>query len=385
MTVANPAAVVAFAGGGTGGHLFPGLALARWLRENHPDLEVVFFSTGRALERRLLRDGEFQVVRLAARPSPEHWWGWWMTGVSQATAVLRALSALRRLRVSVVVALGGYGSVAPAVAAWLSGRPVVVLEQNRLPGRASRLLSLFADVVCTAWPETAAGLWRRAYAVTTGTPLRPEVLSGDPERARRAAGFAPRRPVLLVLGGSQGAHAVNRWVAASLAQVARELPRLQIVHQCGTRDYGWLREAYREVNLRSWVKPFLDRIGDFYALATLAVARAGATTLAELAAVGLPAVLVPYPYAADGHQRANALLAAQWGGAVVVEESEFERTSLAALLRELLRDRSRRRAMARALKRMSRPEATRLVGQCVESLCRHPRARGAALVAGNGR
>lgn len=385
MTAAASRTVVALAGGGTGGHLFPGLALARWLRRAHPDLEVVFFSTGRPLERRLLGGGEFEVVRLRARPSPERWWGWWLTGASQAAATLGALGVLRRLRVSVVVALGGYGSVAPALAAWLSGRPVVVLEQNRVPGRATRLLSLVADVVCTAWPETVAGLWRRAYAVTTGNPLRPEVLTGDPERARLAARLTRRGPVLLVLGGSQGAHAINRWVAQALPEVARELPRLQIVHQCGPRDCTWLRQAYREVNLRAWVRPFLDRIGDFYALATLAVARAGATTLAELAAVGLPAILVPYPYAVDGHQRANAQLASDRGGAVVVEESEFGRTSLVALLGELLRDRSRRRAMARALRRMSRPQATRLVGQCVESLCRHPRARGAALVAGDDR
>ncbi|MCK4300609.1 MAG: UDP-N-acetylglucosamine--N-acetylmuramyl-(pentapeptide) pyrophosphoryl-undecaprenol N-acetylglucosamine transferase, partial [Planctomycetes bacterium] len=167
--------------------------------------------------------------------------------------------------------------------------------------------------------------------------------------------------------------------------LAQELPDLQIVHQTGELDYPWVAEAYRGVGLRAWVKPFLPDIGDFYALASVAVARAGATTLSELAAVGLATVLVPYPYATDDHQRANAHLAADRGAAVVVEEADFERTSLVALVRELLGDRDRRRRMAAALRAMARPQATRLVGQCVTSLLLHPHAQGAAMVAGNGR
>ncbi len=385
MTARGSRPVVAFAGGGTGGHLFPGLAVARWLRDADPGLRIVFFTTGRPLERRLLGGGEFEVVRLRGRASPARWWGWPLTGASQVTAGLGALGALRRLGVSVLVTLGGYGSVAPGLAAWSLGRPVVALEQNSIPGRATKLLSLVADVVCTTWPEAVEGLWRRAYAVTTGNPLRPEVLRGEAERARRSAWFHCRGPVLLVLGGSQGSRAVNRWVTNSLPALARELPHLQIVHQAGELDYPWVAQAYRGVGLRAWVKPFLPDIGDFYALASVAVARAGATTLSELAAVGLATVLVPYPYATDDHQRANAHLAADRGAAVVVEEADFERTSLVALVRELLGDRARRRRMAAALRAMARPQATRLVGQCVTSLLLHPHAQGAAMVAGNGR
>jgi UDP-N-acetylglucosamine--N-acetylmuramyl-(pentapeptide) pyrophosphoryl-undecaprenol N-acetylglucosamine transferase len=283
------------------------------------------------------------------------------------------------------VALGGYGSVGPGLAAWLLGRPLVLLEQNSIPGKATRLLSLFADVVCTAWPETVAGLWRRSFAVVTGNPLRPEILSGDAEGAACAAGFEQGKPVLLVLGGSQGASAVNRWVTGALAELARALPDLQVIHQTGERDCGWVAEAYGRTGLRARVTPFLTDIGDCYALASVVLARAGATTLSELAAAGLPAILVPYPYAADDHQRANAQLAAARGGAVVVEEAEFARTSLASLVGELLADDDRRRRMAEALRRMARPQATSLVGRCVQALLLHPHARGAALVAGNGR
>jgi len=376
--------VVVFAGGGTGGHLCPGLAVARWLQEADPSVRIAFFSTGRPVEQRLLTASGFDVVRLRTRASPAHWWGWPATGLSQGAATVGAVAHLRSLNVSVLVALGGYGSVAPGLGAWVLGRPIVVLEQNSIPGRATRLLSLVADVVCTAWPETVAKLWRRTYAVTTGNPLRAEVLNGDPERGRRAAGLNARDPVLLVLGGSQGARAVNRWVTEGLPALARELPRLQVVHQTGESDHPWVTEAYREADLRAWVQPFLTDIGDFYALASVAVARAGATTVAELAAAEVPAVLVPYPYAADDHQRTNARLAGDRGAAVIVEESEFERTNLPVVLGELLRDQSRRRQMVEALRAFARPEATELVGRCIESLLLHPHARGAALMAGDG-
>ncbi len=374
--------VVAFAGGGTGGHLCPGLAVARWLRQAQAELGVVFFVTGRPLEQRLLGTGEFELVRLAARASPGRWWGWPLTVVSQTAAVIRSLRHLRQLNVLVLVALGGYGSVAPGLAAWASGRPLVVLEQNSIPGRATRLLSLVADVVCLAWPEARERLWRRNRAVATGNPLRAQVLTGDADRARQQAGLRAGSPVLLVLGGSQGSSAVNRWVTEALPAFARELPHLQVVHQAGELDRAWVAEAYGRAGVRAYVTPFLKEIGDFYSLAELAVARAGATTLAELAATGLPAILVPYPYATDDHQRANARLLAHVGGAVVVEESEFERAELAPLVKELLTDRGRRREMVRALASVARPEAAGLVGQCIETLCRHPQARGAALMAG---
>ena len=376
--------VVAFAGGGTGGHLCPGLAVARWLRRAHPGLRLVFFVGGRSVEQRLLGGGEFEVVRLAARASPSHWWEWPLTGASQAAAVVRALGELRQLNVAVVISLGGYGGLGPGLAAWGLGRPLVVLEQNSIPGRATRLLSLVADVGCVAWPEALAGLWRRGYAVATGNPLRADVLSGDAARARKQAGLRTRSPVLLVLGGSQGSTSINRWVVEALADLARELPRLQVVHQTGELDHAWVAEAYRSTGPRAHVVPFLDDIGDYYRLATLAVARAGATTLSELAAARLPAILVPYPWAADDHQRANARLLADRGGAVVVDEREFGHTDLAALVKELLEDAARRRGMARALEAVARPEATLLVGRCIETLLRHPQARGAALMAGNG-
>jgi len=385
MSLRGSAPVVAFAGGGTGGHLFPGLAVARWLRRADPSLAVVFFTTGRPLERRLLEEGEFAAVRLWSLPAPRSWWGWPLTALSQTATVVGALGELRRRGASALVALGGYGSVGPGLAAWLLGRPLILLEQNSIPGKATRLLSLFADVVCTAWPQTAAGLWRRTFAVTTGNPLRPEILGGDPARAARAAGLEQGKPVLLVLGGSQGASAVNRWLAEALPELARALPDLQVIHQTGERDYSWVAEAYGRTGLRAWVTPFLTEMGDCYALATVALARAGATTRCELAATGLPAILVPYPHAADDHQRANARLVAERGGAVVVEEAEFGRTNLVALVGELLTDEDRRRRMAEALRRMARPQATALVARCVQALLLHPHARSAALVAGNGR
>jgi UDP-N-acetylglucosamine--N-acetylmuramyl-(pentapeptide) pyrophosphoryl-undecaprenol N-acetylglucosamine transferase len=305
--------------------------------------------------------------------------------VSQVATVVSALGQLRRSGASALVALGGYGSVGPGFAAWLLGRPLVLLEQNSIPGKATRLLSLFADVVCTAWPETIGGLWRRSFAVTTGNPLRPEILGGDAGRAARAAGFEQGKPVLLVLGGSQGASAINRWVTDALTELARALPDLQVIHQTGERDYAWVAQAYGRTGLHARVTPFLTDIGDCYAFATVALARAGATTLSELAAAGVPVILVPYPYATDDHQRANARLVAERGGAVVVEEAEFVSTSLASLIGELLADEDRRRRMGDALRRMARPQATALVGRCVQALLLRPDARRAVGMAGNGR
>jgi len=385
MSEGSPKPVVAFVGGGTGGHLSPGLAVARWLRRRHAALDIVFFTTGRPVERTLLGGGEFPTVDLPARRSPSRWWGWPATVASQVGTVIRSLGELRRQGVSVLVALGGYGAVGPGLAAWLLGRPLLVLEQNGIPGKATRFLSLLADVVCVSWPESIEGLWRRRFAVETGNPLRTEVLTADVDAVRAETGIDAGSPVLLVLGGSQGARAVNRWVTEAMPRLARELPDLQVIHQAGQLDYDWVADSYRGLPLRSCVRPFFTDMGGLYAVATVTVARAGATTLSELAATGVPAILVPYPHAADDHQRVNARLASSAGGVIVVEESEFGRTDLVELLRNLLTDRSALSDMARAIKTMARPDATRLVGQCVESLLLHPEARFAALVAGNGR
>lgn len=353
---------VVFAGGGTGGHLFPGIAVARALVRRHPDAYVVFAGTGRGIEARALaREGfRFEPLRSAGLVGKS-------PGAVARTVALAPLTlldaarVLRRARPDLVVGLGGYSAGPVVLLAALAGRSTMVLEQNAVPGMTNRMLAPVVQAAAVSFEATTACFGAKAFV--SGNPVRDGFFHAA--RVDRAARAGPT--TVLVLGGSQGAHALNAALAAAARELASMPGGVRVVHQTGERDLGRVREAYRQAGVDARVEAFFEALHEQMRAADVAVCRAGATTLAEVAAAGLPALVVPLPAAANDHQRRNAAVLAAAGAAEVIEEADLERR-LAPRLTALARDRGRRAAMSAAAGRMAKPAAADKVLQRAEQL-----------------
>lgn len=331
--------------GGTGGHLFPGLAVAEQLRAAGQDAEL--WLSGRGVEQCALNDAEREkTFVLGSRPMPPRHPRAALAGFA---ANLKAFAAARRrIRESApaaLLAMGSYSSLPPALAARSLKIPLVLHEANAVPGRAVALLSRLAACTAVSFEETARFLPGRR-TVLTGMPVRKDIVA-----AREGfAGRPPDRPTLLVMGGSQGAQAVNALSREALLLLRNRSVPFQVVHLCGARDEASLRRTYAEAGIPARVFGFLREIGRAYASADLVVSRAGAASCAELRARGLPALLIPLPSAARDHQHANARILARTGGAKCLPEASLSPEKLAEALEPLLRDATRRERMAAAMK-----------------------------------
>jgi UDP-N-acetylglucosamine--N-acetylmuramyl-(pentapeptide) pyrophosphoryl-undecaprenol N-acetylglucosamine transferase len=339
--------------GGTGGHVFPGLAVADVLRER--GWRVVWMGTRAGMEARLVaaRGYELAAIRAAA-----------MRGQGFAAALLLPLNLLVgfwqsartifRLRPDVVLGMGGYVAFPGGMMASLLARPLAVHEQNAIAGLANRILAGVADKTMTAFPQALKG------AEWTGNPVRSEIaaLAEPGERYARRSG--PLQ--VLVVGGSRGAQALNECVPRAIALLER---RPSVVHQSGEENYAALCAAYAAAGVAGELVPFIDEMARRYAEADLVICRAGAMTVAELSAGGVASVLVPFPHAVDDHQTANARFLADQGAAILLPQADLTPEKLAALLRTL--DRPQLLEMARKARSLGKPDAARIVAErCME-------------------
>lgn len=345
-----------FAGGGTAGHLVPGLAAAEQLLEEIPRLRILFVAGGKPVERELVEQAGLEFVAIPCRPGPRRWRDLLPSAWHNFRGYLVAERLLARLAPRAVVGLGGYASVAVASAAVRRKVPLVLLEQNTIPGRATRRLAPFAHAVCTSFLETADHLPAGTRIRLTGNPIR-RPMAGLAHRLDAAHADARR---LLVLGGSGGAHSLNESVPRALAGLRSQLGGWRVVHQCGPNDVPATSRLYASLGIDAEVTPFVSDMPTMLSGAGLVVSRAGGTTLAELAAAGIPAVVVPYPHAADDHQRRNAQRLAAGGACVVLDERQAGvdmAQRLQAAIGGLVSSPSARQAMSAAMRRMARPEA----------------------------
>jgi UDP-N-acetylglucosamine--N-acetylmuramyl-(pentapeptide) pyrophosphoryl-undecaprenol N-acetylglucosamine transferase len=368
---------VLIAAGGSGGHVFSGLALARALTARDPTTVVRFAGTSRGIEARAVPAAGFPVdllpiLPLFRRPAPE--------AVGAPFAAVRGALAAERLirwhRVNIVCGMGAYVTLPVAVAAWRTRVPVVLHEQNAVPGIANRLAARVADTVALGVAEAAAAFTvPRERTVVVGNPVRPELVGLDRAALRSqglaAFGLDPRRRTLLVFGGSHGARRINEALIAATPHWPQPTA-MQVLHACGRGvDHDAVRAAWAAADpagrrLAVRVVPFIDRMDLAYAAADLALTRAGASTLAELTAAGVPAVIVPLARATAGHQAANARAVAATGGAVVVaDDGDLTGPSLAATAAPLLSDLERLAAMAEAMRGLSRPDAAQQLAALV--------------------
>ena len=343
---------VGLAGGGTGGHLFPGLAVARSLLP--PGSRPHLFGSGQAAERDWIGD-QADAVRVDAPKLPARGREVPRYLLRLGGAVNRSLSEMRARRPDVVFGLGGYASVAPGIAALLTGRPLILLEQNVVPGKANLLLSRLGGRVAASYAASVEHLsaGARTRARVFGNPVRPELFAGtrDPERF----GMDGDRLLLLVAGGSQGAEGLNDRVIAAASILAEE--EIQVLMLSGPRDEDRVRRALASAGVRAWVAGFSTGMGTLYRTADLVLCRAGGTTIAELAALGRPSVLVPYPHHADRHQEMNAGALVRAGAARAVAEVELTPERFRAEVVGLLKNPEERWRMADAAAGLAVPDA----------------------------
>jgi len=343
-----------FAGGGSGGHLFPGIAVAQELTDLWPAARILFVGTDREVERSIVKQHGYVHRMVPAEPlasfrrNPIRFpWVFW-----KSCRVARML--LERECPRAVIGLGGYASAPTVIAASSMGIPTVLLEQNAVAGRATRWLSGRSSLVCLSFEETGGRFASRATLCVTGNPVRREIV-----QLAEAPGEVRETRTILVLGGSQGATAVNRIMVSAAEALVRESLPIRIVHQAGAADCQTVRDTYARLNVDAVVQPFFTDLVEQYKTAAIVVSRAGATTLAELACAGIPAILIPYPSSADDHQLHNANTYQTAGAAHLVEQTP-DTEAAAAVARHigtLLNDAASRSQMQQQMRALARPSA----------------------------
>jgi UDP-N-acetylglucosamine--N-acetylmuramyl-(pentapeptide) pyrophosphoryl-undecaprenol N-acetylglucosamine transferase len=358
---------VLIAGGGTGGHLYPGIAVAREIRARRPDAEIAFVGTAAGIESRVVpREGfTLQTIRSAGLKGKS------MASLARGVGLL-PLSALDAWRVvsrrhpSIVIGVGGYSSGPVVLLAALRGIPTMLMEQNAMPGATNRLLARFVKAAAVTYDSSAEFFAGRAFLA--GNPVRPEFLGGaHDEHGSPREGSAAR---VLVFGGSQGAHAINVAMVEAAPRLAAGAPGLAITHQTGERDLEMVRDGYRRAGLQARVEPFLYAMDREMREADLVVSRAGATTLAELTAAGRPSILIPLPTATDDHQRKNAEALVVEGAARMIEQRSLTGELLATEIVALARNGADRGAMSDAARRLAKPDAAKVIVDRVLQLAR---------------
>lgn len=367
-----PSDAILIMAGGTGGHVFPALAVAEELRSaGHP---VVWLGTQAGLEARVVPAAGLPMAWVRVRGLRGKGLLRVLTAPFMlAGALLQAGSVLHRLRPRAVLGMGGFVTGPGGFMAWLLRRPLLIHEQNSVAGLTNRLLAPLATRVMEAFPGS---LPVRLQPLHTGNPVRGAITRVAPPAERFAGREGPMR--LLVLGGSLGAQALNDSLPQALARIdTARRPRVR--HQTGTRNLDAAREAYARAGVEAEIVPFIEDMAEAYAWADLVVCRAGALTIAELTAVGVAAILVPYPHAVDDHQTGNARYLVEAGAALLIPQPELEAAALAEVIEGFARDPERRLRMAAAARGLARPEAARVVAQeCLRLAGLDARTGGAA-------
>ena len=349
---------VLIAGGGTGGHVIPALAIARELKTRH-HAEVLFVGTARGMENRLVPQAGFGLMRVKVGA---------LKNVSLITrmrtlfdlprAVVDARKIIKVFNPDVVVGVGGYASGPAMAAAIMMHIPTLAFEPNYVPGFANKIVGHRVSAAAVHFEQTQK-FFRNAQVV--GVPVRAEFF-----KVQAANGVHP--PTLLIFGGSQGAQAINQAMVAAAPEVLRQIPMLRIIHQTGERDYNDVQAAYEHAGVRAEVSAFIDDMPAAFARADLLLCRSGASTVAEIAAAGKPAIFVPFPQAADDHQRRNAEAIMQGGAAVLVPQAELTPERLAQLVTELFANPQRLKEMAERARALSHHDAAGRVARMVAEL-----------------
>ncbi|MFZ3071828.1 MAG: undecaprenyldiphospho-muramoylpentapeptide beta-N-acetylglucosaminyltransferase [Thermodesulfobacteriota bacterium] len=347
---------IIIAGGGTGGHLFPALALAEEIKAMDAGAEIIFVGTRRGLEAKLVPAHGYgieflDVLGLKKKTKLEKVRAF----IKAVKSTFDALKMMRRLRPDGVMGSGGYSSGPVVLAAALLGIKTAILEQNALPGLTNRILGKVAGRIYIAFPE-AARFFPAARTLLSGNPVRKGILGIKDDIVGKKTKFS-----LLVFGGSQGATAVNAAFLDTAEYLTDIWDGLRVVHQTGRDGFEKTKEAYKRKGINAELHDFIDDMAGAYAGCDLVICRAGATSIAEITALGIPAILIPYPFSADGHQEVNAASLVKTGAAIMIRQDELTGNVLGAVIRRLFANPIELRKMREGMKKIGRPEASKVI------------------------
>jgi len=355
------------AGGGTGGHLFPGVAVAEAFLKSDPDNEVLFVGTERGLEKRVLPELGYPLSTLDVEGIKGRSWRKSLAAALKIPkSMMKAFELTKKFSPDIVLGVGGYASGPAVLTAHFMGIKTAIAEQNAIPGVTNRILAGFVDRIFLSFPDPERRFPPRK-CVVTGNPIRASFAVAESRQREKQGVFN-----LLVFGGSQGAHAVNEAVLAAAAHLEDLRDRLRIVHQTGARDVERVREGYERLSIRAEVRPFILDMARAYREADLLICRAGATSVAEITAMGKAAILVPFPFAVHDHQTKNAEVLVRAEAAMMIPERELTGERLAAAIADLEAHPERLAAMSGRSLALGKPRAAAEVAAACTALARRP-------------
>ncbi|MFQ5834662.1 MAG: undecaprenyldiphospho-muramoylpentapeptide beta-N-acetylglucosaminyltransferase [bacterium] len=364
---------VLIAAGGTGGHIYPGLAIASYLKEHRLADEILMVGGGRELESYLVSSQGFSFRQIGIQSYPRYFSGKWIVfGWSVCISFLQSLFILWTFKPQVVIGMGSFHSCPLIMLAFFFGIPNLICEQNVRLSLSNRLLAPWASRIALSFSETQKYLSPRLLRKTylTGNPIRSEIIKARKEEAIEELELDKDKLTLLFLGGSQGAHSLNRFGIEAVKLLVREKlgKEIQVIFITGKKDVEWVRTSFKSLAVKSLILPYLPQMEYAYAASDLVVCRSGATTLAEITSRGLPTILIPYPHATGGHQWKNAEVLQTVRAARLILEKDLTAEKLKATILGLIANKSLLKRMAEKSKALGKPQATRKVVKLVLSL-----------------
>jgi len=358
---------IVFAGGGTGGHLMAGLSIAQEISFRFPGTRIIFFGTNKNKESRYIEESNYEFKSIMAC-KPTSFILLPLFVFASLIGIIHSLINLFIIKPDIIIGLGGYGSALPVVAAYIIGIPIVLIEPNVIPGRANLKMERWADAVLCHW-ESSKKRFKKGEVAVTGVPIRSGILENQTEVDNNPFGLDSQKKTLLIMGGSQGAQTINKVMLQSIPKLQTLVPSLQIIHLTGKHGYQEAKEVYNGTGINSFVSEFYNDIGAAYKLSDLVISRSGANTIAEITAVGIPAILIPYPYATDNHQYWNAYELFSAGGALIIKQEELEPERVTKIVSDLLMNDERLDNMKKINRSLSKPfAAARVVDKICQTL-----------------
>jgi len=360
---------IVISGGGTGGHIYPAIAIANEVLQLEPQAEVIFIGGKGRRESMIVPKFGFNFVPILVEGFPRGISArWFKVAFKVPMGFVKSMIVLRGFSPHVAIGTGGYVCGPVLLGALLLHIPILIQEQNAVPGITSRIMGRWADEIYIPFPA-AARFFPSGKAKVTGNPIRPEIVAAKASaEEREKLGLEKDKLTISFLGGSQGASSINAAAVGALKYLLRFAPHLQIIHQTGERDFLTIKKAYDELPFTIVVQPYFDTIEDVYAVTDMVVCRSGGMTIAEITACGLPAVLIPYPFAAGDEQTFNAQVLEKSGAAVMIQNDQLTGERLANVLTSLIQDKKRLSDMAEKSRSLGRPEAAREIARSALSI-----------------